>query len=193
MSNCNDQEKHADLVETSTSTSNSETGQIRATGTSPQDGMHNFKTMHWWHVSFLMIAEVISLGVLALPSATSKIGFVPGVLLIALFGALATYAGHTIGRFKLAYPQVHNMSDVGEIVAGKFGRHFLGYASVIFLIFVASAHVLSFEIMMNVVTGHAACTMGWGALSAGLSFICCLCRRLEGVSWISVTGMLTSA
>lgn len=135
-----------------------------------------------------MFAEVISLGILALPSATSKLGLVPGLILIGAFGIIATYTGHTIGRFKLMYPDVQNMADAGSILLGRWGKRVFGVASILFLVFIAAAHVLSFAIMMNVLTGHATCTVGFGFLGAFVSFLCCLVRHLRGVSWISIAG-----
>lgn len=52
----------------------------------------------------VMIAETISLGILSLPSVLAAIGIVPGVILIAGLGILATYTGYTIHQFKMAYP-----------------------------------------------------------------------------------------
>lgn len=50
----------------------------------------------------IMIAETISLGILSLPSVLATIGMVPGVILIAGLGILATYTGYVIGQFKMA-------------------------------------------------------------------------------------------
>jgi amino acid permease len=55
----------------------------------------------------VMIAETISLGILSLPSVLAAIGLVPGIILIAGLGILATYTGYVIGQFKLKYPYVH--------------------------------------------------------------------------------------
>ena len=61
-----------------------------------------------------MIAETISLGILALPHAVGKLGYLPGVFAITFFGLLATYAGYVIGMFKLRYMEVCNIGDAGQ-------------------------------------------------------------------------------
>lgn len=64
-----------------------------------------------------MIAETISLGILSLPSVLARIGMVPGILLIAGLGILATYTGYVLGQFKLAYPHVGTTS--GDLINGR--------------------------------------------------------------------------
>lgn len=53
-----------------------------------------------------MIAETISLGILALPSTLGTLGMVPGIVLILGLGVLSTYTGYIIGQFRLVYPWV---------------------------------------------------------------------------------------
>lgn len=117
------------------------------------DAEVKYRTMTWWQVSAVMIAETISLGILSLPSVLSTVGMVPGVILIAGLGILATYTGYVLGQFKMAYPHVHNMADAGEVLLGRFGREFFGAAQTIFLIFSMASHVLTFTIAFNAITG----------------------------------------
>lgn len=53
----------------------------------------DFETMNWWRAGMLMIAETISLGILALPDVLKTVGLITGVLLILGLGAFATYSG----------------------------------------------------------------------------------------------------
>lgn len=45
-----------------------------------------YKTLSWPMVAVLMIAEIVSNGMLSLPAATAVVGIVPGVILIAFLG-----------------------------------------------------------------------------------------------------------
>lgn len=54
----------------------------------------------------VMIAETISLGILSLPSVLARVGMIPGIILIASLGVIATYTGYVLGQFKWAYPHV---------------------------------------------------------------------------------------
>jgi len=82
-----------------------------------------------------MLAENVSLGVLALSQALAILGIVPGLLCICFLGVIATYTGWLIGEFKLAFPQVQSFPDCGELIAGRVGREVMALGSVLILIF----------------------------------------------------------
>lgn len=148
----------------------------------------HYKTCKWYHAGVLMIAETISLGVLALPQALASLGFVPGFLLILFLGAISGYTGHLIGLFKLRYPQVQSFADCGEMIAGPIGQEVMAAASLLVLIFIAGAHVLSFAIALNVMTGHATCTVVFSVVGMLVSFFFTLSRTLKNVSYFSITA-----
>lgn len=54
-----------------------------------------------------MLAENISLCILASPQALAILGIVPGLQCIALLGLVATYTRWFIGEFELACAVVH--------------------------------------------------------------------------------------
>lgn len=54
------------------------------------DSEVKYKTMAWWQAYMIMTAETVSLGILSLPSVLAAIGMVPGIILIAALGVLAT-------------------------------------------------------------------------------------------------------
>lgn len=107
-----------------------------------EDSEVKYKTMSWWQAAMVMIAETISLGILSLPSVLASIGLVPGIILIIALGIIATYTGYTIYQFKMAYPHVHNLGDVGEVLLGRIGREVFGAAQTIFLIFTMGSSTL---------------------------------------------------
>ncbi|KAL1637241.1 T-complex protein 1 subunit eta [Diplodia intermedia] len=138
-----------------------------------------YRTMSWWHASM-------------------TIGIVPGVILIAGLGILATYTGYTIHQFKMAYPHVHNMADVGEVLfsswgptAAAIGRETLGAAQTIFLIFSMGSHILTFTIAMNAITEHVTCTLVWGAVGLVVLWFCTLPRTLKKVSYLSIASFIS--
>ncbi|KAF2117741.1 transmembrane amino acid transporter protein-domain-containing protein [Lophiotrema nucula] len=168
-----------------------------------------YKTMHWWHTAartyssyridssssttsrHLLIAENISLGVLALPSAVAALGLVPGLLLIFFLGVIAGYTGYILGQFKQAFPQVTCYADMGGVVAGKTGQIIFATGSCLILIFIMAAHILSFSIAMNVITDHSQCTLLYMVVGLLLSFILGLPRTMKGVSFLSVSSCVS--
>ncbi|KAF2677247.1 putative amino acid transporter [Lentithecium fluviatile CBS 122367] len=144
--------------------------------------------------SGVMIAETISLGVLALPQALAALGFVPGILLILVLGIIATYTGYLIGQFKIAYPLMQSFADCGELIAGPIGREVIVFAQVLILVFIMAAHVLSFAIALNAMTGHATCTVVFSAVGLIMSFLLSLLslpRTLKNVSYFSIFSCLS--
>ena len=61
--------------------------------------------MTWHLVAVLMIAEIVSNGMLSLPSSLAVVGIVPGVVVITFLGIFATFTSWILIQFKLRHPQ----------------------------------------------------------------------------------------
>lgn len=61
--------------------------------------------MSWPLVAVLMIAEIVSNGMLSLPSSLAVVGVVPGVIVIVFLGVFATFTSWLLIDFKLRHPQ----------------------------------------------------------------------------------------
>lgn len=133
-----------------------------------------------------MVAENISLGVLALPQAIAVLGLVPGLLLVFFLGIIAGYTGYIIGQFKQAFPQVQSFADCGELIAGPIGREIMAVSQILILVFIMAAHVLSFAIAFNAITDHAQCTVLFSAIGLIVCFVLGLPRTLKNVSYLSI-------
>lgn len=64
-----------------------------------------YKTLSWPFVAVLMITEIVSNGMLSLPSSLDAVGVVPGVIVIAFLGAFATFTAWLLVEFKLRHPE----------------------------------------------------------------------------------------
>jgi len=74
----------------------------------PDHDIH-YKTLSWQFVALLMIAEIVSNGMLSLPSALAVVGIVPAVILIVFLGIFGLFTAKLLIDFKLNHPNVHNM------------------------------------------------------------------------------------
>ncbi|KAF2197567.1 hypothetical protein GQ43DRAFT_475333 [Delitschia confertaspora ATCC 74209] len=151
----------------------------------------HYRTMEWYHASTLMLAETISLGVLALPQCIAILGLVPGILLITIIGLIASYTGLIIGQFKEAFPLVHSFADAGELICGKVGKEIMAVSQVLILVFIQAAHVLSFSIAMNALTDHGACSVVFSFIGVMLCFILGLPRKFQDVSYLSIVSCVS--
>ncbi|KAI9731804.1 MAG: hypothetical protein M1834_004593 [Cirrosporium novae-zelandiae] len=157
-----------------------------------EDGAETkYRTMKWWQAGMLMIAETVSMGILALPHSFAVLGLIPGIILTVVCGLLATYTGYMIGQFAFVYPGVHSMADAGQIFFGRWGKEFFGCAQLLFFVLVMGSHVQVFSIMMNVITNHGACTLAFSATGTVLSILLTLPRQLEKIAWISIPSCVS--
>ena len=74
----------------------------------------------WILTSFLIIAGTVSLGVLAMASNVSVLGYVPGTLLIVGLGVMATYTGVLIWEVYMDH-QDEKIEGYGQAAAIIFG------------------------------------------------------------------------
>ncbi|RDW84781.1 putative N amino acid transport system protein-3 [Coleophoma cylindrospora] len=150
-----------------------------------------YKTMAWWQGALVMIAENISLGILSLPAVLAKVGLVGGLIAIVGLGLFATYSGYVLWQFKMKYPQVTNYGDIGEVLLGRFGKITFGFAYIVYCIFCMASHLLTFTIALNVLTGHATCTIVWGIVGLVIFTILSVPRTLKNVSFLSIISFLS--
>lgn len=64
-----------------------------------------YKTLSWQLVAVLMIAEIVSNGMLSLPSSLAVVGLVPGIVIIVLLGVFALFTSWILIKFKLRHPE----------------------------------------------------------------------------------------
>lgn len=88
-----------------------------------------------------MVAETISLGVLALPKAVAGLGLASAIVIIVGIGTLAWYTGYVVGQFKWKYPHICGMPDAGEVIMGGFGRELLFTGQMLYLVFNMASNV----------------------------------------------------
>ena len=126
-----------------------------------------YKTLGWPMVSVLMIAEIVSNGMLSLPSALAVVGIVPGIILIVFLGVFATYTSWLLVKFKMRHPQVHNMGDAGKILFGWFGRELLAFGTIVFAVFATGGQLLAGQIAISALSDNSVCPL----LGAGMCHI----------------------
>ena len=116
------------------------------------------------------------------------LGLVAGLILLLSMGGLASYSGYVIGQFKHKFPQVHNMGHAGTKLFGKIGGAFVGFACILFIVFIMGAHILTFRLMMNVLTDNRFCSIIWTFVGFLISFLCCLPRTMKKMSYLSAAS-----
>ncbi|KAL4799204.1 transmembrane amino acid transporter protein-domain-containing protein [Aspergillus venezuelensis] len=155
------------------------------------DAEIKYKVLSWWQAGFLMVAETVSIGILSLPSVVAALGLVPAIILLVGIGLMSTYTGYTIGQFRWAYPHVQSMADAGEVLAGAFGREFLGMGQLLLIVFIMASHLLTFTVAMNTITDHGTCSIVFGVVGLVISYLLCLPRTAAKVSYLSIGSFIS--
>ena len=77
-------------------------------------GQIQYKTLSWPFVAVLMIAEIVSNGMLSLPSSLAVVGLVPGLILIIFLGMFALLTSWLLVQFKLRHPEGEGLISVHQ-------------------------------------------------------------------------------
>ncbi|KAF9476584.1 hypothetical protein BDN70DRAFT_158997 [Pholiota conissans] len=156
----------------------------------PEHQIH-YKTLSWQFVSFLMITEIVSNGMLSLPSALAVVGIVPAVILIAFLGIFALFTAKLLIDFKLNHPNVHTMGDAGYILGGPFARELLSLGTVIFAICGTSSELLSGQLALQSLSDNGLCGIAFLGIFSGATFILSLPRTLDRLRWLGFVGVVS--
>jgi amino acid permease len=149
-----------------------------------------YKTLSWQLVSVLMIAEIVSNGMLSLPQSLAVVGIVPGLILIIFLGVFATYTSYLLVKFKLRHPEVHSMGDAGYILFGPFGRELLAGGTIVFAVFATGGQLLAGQIALAALSNNRLCLLLYTGIFAIPTLICSFPRTFDRLSWISVPSVI---
>ncbi|CAN8101661.1 unnamed protein product [Discula destructiva] len=155
------------------------------------DAEIQYKTMHWWQATIVMIAENISLGILSLPAVLATNGLIAGLIALIGMGLLTTYAGYVLWEFRMRYPQIASYTDIGEVLGGRIGKEIMGFAYVLFCTFCMASHLLTFSLALNVLSSHGTCTLVFGFVGLILFVFLTVPRTLKGISSMCVVSAIS--
>jgi amino acid permease len=87
-------------------------------------GEHSVRRSEWWQSSVVVTGEIMGTGVLSLPYACSRLGWVVGIGSSIGFGCTAMYAGNLLAFCKnRLYPDATSFADLATATAGpRFGK-----------------------------------------------------------------------
>ncbi|RWA10229.1 hypothetical protein EKO27_g4864 [Xylaria grammica] len=147
-----------------------------------------YKTLSWPVVAVLMITEIVSNGMLSLPSSLAAVGVVPGVVVIVFLGSFATYTAWALIQFKLRHPEVHNMGDAGMILFGPIGREILSAGTIIFAVFATGSQILAGQLALSVLSNERLCTVAFAGIFAVAVTLASFPRTLDSLGFLSIVG-----
>ncbi|GAA5919077.1 hypothetical protein JCM6882_003714 [Rhodosporidiobolus microsporus] len=149
----------------------------------------NYRGLGWIRTAVLLIKVQIGLGVLGMPSVLQVLGMGPGVIIIFIVAFLTTWSNYVVVQFKLAYPSVYSVADIGYIMGGPWVRELLGGVYWIMLTAVSGAGMLGIATAFNQMSEHGACTVVFALVAAIMTFLVSSIRTLDRMSWVGWVGL----
>ncbi|KAF8559273.1 amino acid transporter [Imleria badia] len=148
-----------------------------------------YKTLSWQLVSVLMIAEIVSNGMLSLPNTLAVVGIVPALILIVFLGIFALFTAKLLIDFKLNHPNVHTMGDAGYIMFGPIGREILLAGTIIFAIACVGAELLSGQQALSVLSNGRLCSTYSVLICGAITLLIALPRTLDHLTWLGLLSV----
>jgi hypothetical protein len=138
-----------------------------------------------------MIAEIVSNGMLSLPSSLAVVGLIPGIILIVFLGAFGLFTAWILIQFKLRHPEVHNMGDAGFLLGGPPLRELLSFGTIVFAVMATGGQILAGQIALSSLSDNRLCLMLYTGIFAIPTFIFSLPRTLDRLGWLSIPSVLS--
>ncbi|KAI9716843.1 MAG: hypothetical protein M1828_007504 [Chrysothrix sp. TS-e1954] len=150
-----------------------------------------YKTLSWPLVAVLMIAEIVSNGMLSIPSTTATVGLAPSIILIIFLGVFATYTSWLLVRFKLNHPEVHSMGDAGYILLGWPGRELLSFGTFAFAILASGSQLVAGAAALSSLSESKLCTMLYTGIFTAATVVVSFPRTFDRLAWISIPSVIS--
>lgn len=113
---------------------------------------------------------------------------VPGIITMLVAGALFYITSITMHKFIMKHPQIMNICDFGYYAFGKsrIAYEFTGVMLLANNILLMGFHVLTGAKILNTLSDHSMCTVGFSAITMVMSIVLSIPRTLKNVSFMSM-------
>lgn len=144
----------------------------------------DFRGVSRWGAATLMAKGQIGLGVLGVPGTFEVLGFVPGVLCLCFLCSVVTWMAYIVGQFRLNHPSVASVGDAAHLMFGVVGREIVGTAMCLYYTLSYGSGLITLSVAVNAWSDHAACTMAWVGMWAGIIIVLAVAiRTMKVLQW----------
>ncbi|POR35258.1 hypothetical protein TPAR_04541 [Tolypocladium paradoxum] len=154
-----------------------------------------YRALGWVRTTVILMKLCFATGVLAIPSAFSIVGYGPGVVLLAAWGALTTYYAYIMYAFRMRNPGVHNIADAAAVLGGPVAREIAAALFLLTWILATGSGFIGLAQGFQVLSSRNVCMVVWtlvaAACTALLSSIQTL-GRLAILTWIGFASIFTA-
>lgn len=155
-----------------------------------EEETHDIKlrTMSWQRCALLLFGDQVCLAIMAQAWSIKVLGWVPGLITTFLSGILFWITSYTMWKFIMKNPQVRDICDIGYLLFGKSNTAYVATAVMLLLnnILLMGFHVLTGAKILNTLSNHSMCSVGFAAIVTVISILLSLPRTLNHVSLMSI-------
>ena len=118
----------------------------------------------------------------------SVLGWGPGIVTMVVAGILFYITSITMWKYIMKYPQIKDICDFGYYA---FGKSKIAYEFTAFMLLANNIMLIGFHILtgakvLNTLSDHSVCTVGFSAIVTVIGVIMSLPRTLKHVSFMSM-------
>ncbi|KAK6087032.1 neutral amino acid transporter [Seiridium cupressi] len=154
-----------------------------------------YRALGWIRTGVILMKLCFATGVLAIPSAFSVVGYGPGVILLACWGALTTYYAYIMYEFRTKYPRVHNIADAAGILGGPVARELAGAIFLLTWVLASGSGFIGLSQGFQVLSSRHVCTVVWTLVAAICTALVASIQtlgRLAILTWIGFASIFTA-
>ncbi|KAF7191506.1 N amino acid transport system protein [Pseudocercospora fuligena] len=155
-----------------------------------EDHQHeiSLRTMSWQKAAWLLAGDQVCLAIMAQTWSLSVLGWVPGLITMALAGVLFYITSLTMHKFIMKHPQIQDICDFGYYVFGKskVAYWFTSFMLLCNNIMLIGFHVLTGAKVLNTLSDHSMCTVIFSVIATIMGIVMSMPRTLKHVSFMSM-------
>uniref|UniRef100_A0A7S3ECS7 Amino acid transporter transmembrane domain-containing protein n=1 Tax=Rhodosorus marinus TaxID=101924 RepID=A0A7S3ECS7_9RHOD len=144
----------------------------------------------WILMTFIMTAEVIGNGVLSLPRAYARLGWIPAQLVLFGLYVITTHTGMLLFRQRNGQPQCRSYPALFLKIFGKAAYVYATLLVYLLLFMYAAAGVLVQATAWEAALPGLSLNY-WIIIAAGISWLVLQIRSMKNVGFLSIIGVIT--
>ncbi|KAK3270589.1 hypothetical protein CYMTET_21018 [Cymbomonas tetramitiformis] len=145
----------------------------------------------WQSIAFLLIADIVGTGVLALSGNLRMLGWSAGIGALLLFYPINLYSGLLLARCHMWYPKAATYIDLGHAIWGEWGI-VVGVVLYTYFVFVLGIfHLTLTKTAMSVFYASGLCQPVWGLLVTIALLPSLQLQSLHDLGPLAVVSMVT--
>jgi len=147
---------------------------------------------NWIQTTFLLLADVVGTGVLGLPYAFKRLGWIPGIAAMVIFYFAGQYTGKILCKLIVAFPEAATLGELAEHLFNRVGIMVSYVFLYVYLFFILCQYLLvSGKAVQGALYNDPIC------IDIAILYVACVLlplnqvRTLHSVSFLSIISTIT--